>query len=85
MTIYCRFAKLTGEISRSEMVAITNHLQAEEISMAGVAPYGPDHASSEEPMDEIIAQYLPSSDEFGSEKPDRAVTIILQESGSHRW
>lgn len=53
--------------------------------MAGVAPYGPDHASSEEPMDEIIAQYLPSSDEFGSEKPDRAVTIILQESGSHRW
>ena len=58
MTVYSRFAKLAGEISLSEMVAITSHLQAEEISMAGVAPYGPDHASSEEPMDEIIAQFL---------------------------
>lgn len=26
--------------------------------MAGVAPYGPDHASSEEPMDEMIAQFF---------------------------
>lgn len=58
MTVYSRFAKLAGEISLSEMVAITSHLQAEEISMAGVAPYGPDHASSEEPMDDIIAQFF---------------------------
>lgn len=51
--------------------------------MARVAPYGPDHAcGSEERMDEINAKYLASPNESGSEEPDRAVTIILKESGT---